>query len=144
MSSEEFARHTREILKELIRGTCESLELEENYMEELFNLENCHQVVVGNLYPPCPQPELALGIPPHSDSGILTLLMQNSSFPGLQVMHNGQWIPHEPIPNTFFILVSDLLEVCMDTLEFCFILCQWTFASCKVMKYIIVYLYNFF
>ncbi|XP_020589335.1 protein DMR6-LIKE OXYGENASE 2-like [Phalaenopsis equestris] len=111
LSSQEFARQTREIVKELMRGISESLELEANYMEEFFNMESCHQAMVGNLYPPCPQPELALGLPPHSDAGILTLLMQNSSFPGLQVMHHGKWVPVQLIPSSFFVIVADFVEI---------------------------------
>ena len=30
-----------------------------------------------NMYPPCPQPELALGVEPHTDMSTLTLLVPN-------------------------------------------------------------------
>ncbi|KAK8942022.1 Leucoanthocyanidin dioxygenase [Platanthera guangdongensis] len=109
--SEEFSRRTREIAKQLVVAICEGLGLEENRTEECLGLASCYQALSGNLYPPCPQPELALGLPPHSDAGLLSVLMQNNSFPGLQVMHNGNWVQVQLIPNSLFIVVSDLLEI---------------------------------
>ncbi|KAK8931339.1 Leucoanthocyanidin dioxygenase [Platanthera zijinensis] len=113
LSSEEFARQTREITKQLLGAICESLGLEKNRMESSLSLECCYQTMLASLYPPCPQPDLALGLPPHSDSGLLTLIMQSrSSFSGLQVQHCGKWVPVQPIlPNSFCIFVSDLLQI---------------------------------
>ncbi|KAI3909313.1 hypothetical protein MKW92_005002 [Papaver armeniacum] len=72
--------------------------------------ENGSHVMVINYYPSCPQPELTLGMPPHSDYGFLTLLLQDE-VEGLQIQHEGQWVIVEPIPNSFVVNVGDHLEI---------------------------------
>lgn len=74
------------------------------------NLDSGLQILAANLYPPCPQPELAMGMPPHSDHGLLNLLIQNG-VSGLQVLHKGKWINVSSTSNCFLVLVSDHLEV---------------------------------
>ncbi|KAE8687719.1 Flavonol synthase/flavanone 3-hydroxylase [Hibiscus syriacus] len=66
--------------------------------------------MAANFYPPCPQPELAMGLPAHSDHGLLTLLIQNQ-IGGLQVRHNGKWINIDPIPNSFLTNIGDHIEI---------------------------------
>ncbi|GFY89420.1 ACC oxidase 1 [Actinidia rufa] len=61
-------------------------------------------------YPPCPQPQLAMGLPPHSDHGILTLLIQNE-VGGLQLKHNGEWVHVTPVPNSILVNTGDHLEI---------------------------------
>ena len=51
--------------------------MEPCYIEKAMDLEKGLQVFVGDLYPNCPQPELAMAKPPHSDHGLLSLLTQN-------------------------------------------------------------------
>ena len=53
-----------------------------------------------NLYPPCPVPDLALGVGRHKDSGALTVLAQDE-VGGLQVKRksDGEWILVHPTPN---------------------------------------------
>jgi isopenicillin N synthase-like dioxygenase len=107
----EYCKRSQEVASELVRGISESLGLEERYIEKTYDLEVGSQLLVVNLYPPCPEPEVAIGLPPHTDHGILTLLMQNE-LPGLQVMHNGKWVPvNDPPPNSFLVNVGDHMEV---------------------------------
>ncbi|XWS74943.1 hypothetical protein CRYUN_Cryun01aG0041900 [Craigia yunnanensis] len=49
------------------------------------------QAVRMNYYPPCSRPDLVLGISPHSDSDLITLLLQDDEIPGLQIRHNDEW-----------------------------------------------------
>lgn len=74
------------------------------------NLDSGLQILVANLYPPCPQPELAMGMPPHSDHGLLTLLTQNGIC-GLQLLHNGKWVNVNAVPNSFLVNTGDHIEV---------------------------------
>ncbi|MCD7447985.1 hypothetical protein HAX54_036805 [Datura stramonium] len=62
------------------------------------------------VYPACPQPELVMGLPPHSDFGLLTLLIQNE-VGGLQIQRNGKWININPIPNSILVNTGDHLEI---------------------------------
>ncbi|XP_057421680.1 2-oxoglutarate-dependent dioxygenase 19-like [Lotus japonicus] len=109
-TSVEYCRRTWKVGKELLRGISESLGLEVNYIDRKMNLDSGLQMLAANLYPPCPQPELAMGMPPHSDHGLLNLFIQNG-VSGLQVLHNGKWINVSSTPNCFLVLVSDHLEI---------------------------------
>lgn len=95
----------------MLKGISASLGLEENYIQKTLNVgSNSHQLLVINSYPACPQPELVMGLPPHSDHGLLTIIMQND-LGGLQVQHDGKWVPVNPPPGSFVVNVGDQLEV---------------------------------
>ncbi|KAL4318036.1 hypothetical protein GQ457_18G015260 [Hibiscus cannabinus] len=106
----EYSRKVRQVAKEILRGVSESLGLEDDYIDKALNLEQGLQVLAANLYPPCPQPELAMGFPAHSDHGLLTLLIQNQ-IGGLQVQHKGKWVSIDPIPNSFLANIGDHVEI---------------------------------
>lgn len=64
-----------------------------------------------NYYPPCPQPELVMGLNPHSDGAGLTILLQANEVEGLQIKKDGHWIPVKPLSNAFIINIGDVLEM---------------------------------
>ncbi|TXG47785.1 hypothetical protein EZV62_027079 [Acer yangbiense] len=64
-----------------------------------------------NYYPPCPQPELVIGFPPHSDFLGLTILLEVNDAQGLQIKKDGMWIPVKSFPNAFIINIRDTLEL---------------------------------
>ncbi|KAJ8769067.1 hypothetical protein K2173_024063 [Erythroxylum novogranatense] len=106
----EYSKRVREVARELLEGISKSLGLEENYIDKALDLEEGLQVIAANLYPPCPQPELAIGMPPHSDHGLLTLLIQNG-IGGLQIQHQGKWVNVNAIPISFLVNTGDHLEI---------------------------------
>ncbi|XP_057977285.1 2-oxoglutarate-dependent dioxygenase 19-like [Malania oleifera] len=106
----EYTTATREVLLTLLRGISESLGLGEDYIEKVSNQESGFQMLVANLYPPCPQPDLAMGISTHTDDGLLNLLTENISG-GLQIIHDGQWVYVKPAPNAFLVNVGDHIEI---------------------------------
>lgn len=64
-----------------------------------------------NSYPACPEPDRAMGLAPHTDSTILTILHQNNTS-GLQVHKEGTgWITVPPIQGALVINVGDLLHI---------------------------------
>ncbi|KAH1030987.1 hypothetical protein J1N35_043161 [Gossypium stocksii] len=65
--------------------------------------------MIANLYTPCPQPELAMGLAARTDHGFLTLLIQNDTV-GLQVLHKDQWFNIHPIPKSFLANIGDHIE----------------------------------
>ncbi|OVA20884.1 Isopenicillin N synthase [Macleaya cordata] len=109
-TSYEFCKRTREVARELLRAISESLGLEEGYIEKALDMKSGLQILVANLYPPCPQPELAMGMPPHSDHGFLSLLIQNE-VGGLQVIHNDKWVAVNSLPNSFLVNTGDHIEI---------------------------------
>jgi isopenicillin N synthase-like dioxygenase len=68
-----------------------------------------------NLYPPCPQPELAIGLRAHTDPHLLTILHQDE-VAGLQVQIADQWITVKPRPDCFVVNIGDLFQVCYYSL----------------------------
>nr|GLL30292.1 protein SRG1-like [Ipomoea trifida] len=86
-----------------------NLGIKDEEMTMLF--EEGMQSIRMNYYPPCPQPELVMGLSPHSDPGGLTILLQVNETKGLEIRKDGAWIPIVPIPNAFIVNVGDSLEI---------------------------------
>ena len=86
---------------------CKGLGLEPEYLEDTSEVS----LLSSNLYPPCPDPSLTLGILPHHDPSLITLLYQGNST-GLQVMKDSQWINVGAFPNAFVVNIGNQLEVC--------------------------------
>nr|CAB3459728.1 unnamed protein product [Digitaria exilis] len=63
-----------------------------------------------NSYPPCPDPTKTLGLPPHCDRDLITVLLPGD-VPGLEVAYNGDWIRVQPVPNSFVVNFGLQLEV---------------------------------
>ncbi|OMO78709.1 Isopenicillin N synthase [Corchorus capsularis] len=59
-----------------------------------------------NLYPPCKNPDLVLGIGPHSDPNSLTILHQDL-VGGLQVLTDENWHSVTPVPGTLVVNIGD-------------------------------------
>ncbi|XP_054820098.1 2-oxoglutarate-dependent dioxygenase 19-like [Prosopis cineraria] len=105
----EYSRKIREVLRILLQGVSESLRLQPNAIIEYTDYDSSYQTCQVNLYPPCPQPDLVLALPPHNDNGLMTLLIQND-INGLQVMHDGKWVNVNPLPNCIIVNIGDQLE----------------------------------
>lgn len=111
-----YAKETKALFLMLMKAIVESLGLEkseDNNDSILEEVEDGSQLMVVNCYPPCPQPDLTLGMPPHSDYGLLTLLLQDE-VQGLQILHQDRWIMVRPVPGSFVVNVGDHLEVCIS------------------------------
>ncbi|KAH1030950.1 hypothetical protein J1N35_043124 [Gossypium stocksii] len=50
-----------------------------------------------------------MGLPAHTDHGLLTLLIQNDTL-GLRVLHKDKWVNIHPIPNSFLANTGDHIE----------------------------------
>lgn len=106
----EYSERTREVATELIKAISESLGLDENYIHRTLNLERGVQFLLTNYYPPCPQPELAMGLSHHTDQCLITLLADND-VSGLQVEQDGKWVSVTSVPNAFFVILADQMQV---------------------------------
>ncbi|XP_011658920.1 protein DMR6-LIKE OXYGENASE 2 isoform X2 [Cucumis sativus] len=65
-----------------------------------------------NHYPPCPSPELTLGVGRHKDPGVLTVLAQDD-VGGLEVKRkrDGEWIRVKPVPDSFVVNIGEITQV---------------------------------
>ncbi|MCD7467403.1 hypothetical protein HAX54_004824 [Datura stramonium] len=95
----------RKILSELLS---EALGLSSDYLAQMDCLKS--EYLTCLYYPPCPEPELALGTINHSDSTFLTMVVQDSSG-GLQVLHQNHWVDVPPIPGAIVVNIGDLMQL---------------------------------
>lgn len=114
-----YAEETKHLFLAIMEAILESLGIMEANQEDgtegkdnniLKDFDNGSHMMVANFYPPCPEPALTLGMPPHSDYGFLTFLLQDE-VEGLQIQFQGKWVTVQPIPNAFVVNVGDHLEI---------------------------------
>lgn len=105
----EYAKEAQKLGVSIMGAITEGLGLGPEYISR--KMEEGMQVLVVNCYPPCPEPGLALGLPPHSDYTCLTMVLQSSS--GLQTLdsYDGKWRAVPNIPGALQVNVGDHLEV---------------------------------
>ncbi|GLJ46208.1 hypothetical protein SUGI_0973610 [Cryptomeria japonica] len=106
---EAYSTEVSTLCWKLLSIIAETLGLNSNIFKEIFG-ENV-QAVWMNFYPPCPRPDLVLGLSAHSDGSALTVLLQDDECVGLQILNQNQWISVEPIPDALVINIGDTLEV---------------------------------
>ncbi|MBA0710277.1 hypothetical protein Golax_025262 [Gossypium laxum] len=64
-----------------------------------------------NSYPVCPDPDRAMGLAPHTDSSLFTLLYQGG-INGLQVYDDGVgWVDVQPVEGALVVNVGDLMHI---------------------------------
>ncbi|KAK8561768.1 hypothetical protein V6N13_149081 [Hibiscus sabdariffa] len=106
---EEYSNAIRKVATELFQSLSLIMGMDK---EALLGLHK--QLVQGyrvNYYPPCSKPDQVLGISPHSDSSTITILMQDNDVCGLQLKHNNEWVPVNPIPDALVVNVGDIIEM---------------------------------
>ncbi|RWV78780.1 hypothetical protein GW17_00060196 [Ensete ventricosum] len=102
-----YAKHVKSLFLVVMAAVLESLGVGTSALDEF---DAGSQLMVLNCYPACPEPDLTLGMPPHSDYGFLTFVLQDE-VEGLQVLRGDEWITVDPVPNAFVVNVGDHLEI---------------------------------
>jgi isopenicillin N synthase-like dioxygenase len=109
-AAEAYFEHTLALGKRLLRVFAISLGLEEGFFLQYMK----KPMVQSRLfhYPPQPVPdEKQLGVAPHSDYGMITLLTQDP-IGGLELKkRDGEWVSAPWIDDTFVINLGDLFKV---------------------------------
>ncbi|KAL6957159.1 hypothetical protein U1Q18_037076 [Sarracenia purpurea var. burkii] len=108
--TEEYNAQLLKATDKLLELLSEGLGLEGKVLKARLGGEEIETEMKINMYPPCPQPELALGVEPHTDMSALTLLVPNE-VPGLQVWKDGNWFAVDYVPDALVVHVGDQLEV---------------------------------
>ncbi|KAH9615981.1 hypothetical protein KSS87_023269 [Heliosperma pusillum] len=107
---DEYSIELQKVLEIMLRAIAKSLNLEENtFLSQLG--EDGTFFARFNFYPPCPHPDRVVGLKPHSDGTLITMLLQDQNVEGLQVLKDDQWYKVPVIPNALFINVGDQLEI---------------------------------
>lgn len=64
-----------------------------------------------NFYPCCPDPKKAMGLAPHTDTSLFTILHQTQTS-GLQIFKEGVgYVTVDPHPNTLVVNTGDILHI---------------------------------
>lgn len=110
---EEYSQEMLKLCFKLLGLISLSLGLHKNRLDGFFKDQT--SFIRLNHYPPCPIPDLALGVGRHKDGGALTILAQDD-VGGLQVKRktDGEWILVKPTPDAYIISVGDIIQVSSD------------------------------
>lgn len=113
----EYLKATICMVKRILQVLMETIGVtfDESRIDDLIGMKT----VQMNFYPPCPDPDLTVGVGRHSDMGTLTVLLQDH-IGGLYVKmeediadaeNKGHWMEIPPIPGALVVNVGDILEV---------------------------------
>jgi isopenicillin N synthase-like dioxygenase len=111
--SEAFAEYAKEIgglMNRLLSLISQGLGLERDCLRKGMG-DTPTLLTQTNFYPPCPDPELTLGLAVHTDLTALKVLRQTEGVTGLQVLKDGNWVAFDPVPDAFVINLGDQIQV---------------------------------
>ncbi|KAM7500400.1 hypothetical protein LguiA_024814 [Lonicera macranthoides] len=103
-----YSDQMKALSQKLLGLISESLGLPTSCIEDAVG--EFYQNITVSYYPPCPQPDLTLGLQAHSDMGAITLLIQDN-VGGLQVLKDGEWITVPPIYDAILVILADQTEI---------------------------------
>ncbi|CAH9084282.1 unnamed protein product [Cuscuta epithymum] len=109
-ANEEYAKRLEKVGNELLRSLSISLGLEGHVLKEAVGGDDLEYLLKINYYPPCPRPDLALGVVAHTDMSAITILVPNE-VQGLQVFKDEHWYNVKYIPNALIIHIGDQIEI---------------------------------
>ncbi|VVA93441.1 unnamed protein product [Arabis nemorensis] len=104
----EYGDEMKKLAQMLLGFISQSLGLPCSCIEEAVG--EIYQNITVSYYPPCPQPELTLGLQSHSDMGAITLLIQDD-VGGLQLFKDAQWLTVPPMSHAILVLLADQTEI---------------------------------
>lgn len=103
----EYSKQVMKLGTTLFELLSKALGLDSNYLKEIDCVKGL--TFVCHCYPPCPQPDLTLGVTKHTDDGFLTVLLQDQ-IGGLQILHHDHWIDVPPLSGALIVNIGDLLQ----------------------------------
>jgi len=106
----EYTRNLALMNELLLKSMAKSLNIEENCFLEQYG-EGATMTARFNFYPPCPRPDLTLGVKSHADASSITFLLQDKAVEGLQIVKDGQWFRVPIVPHAILINAGDQVEI---------------------------------
>lgn len=107
---DEYSMNVHLVAEIILKSMAISLGVKEDFFISPIK-EMAPMSIMFNFYPPCSKPDLVYGIKPHTDSGAITILLQDREVEGLQILKGGQWVKVPIIPNALFVNIADQVEI---------------------------------
>lgn len=108
--NEDYTKYLHTVADKLFKTLSLGLGLEEDELKEAMGGKDLIYVLKINYYPPCPRPDLALGVVAHTDLSSITILVPNE-VQGLQASRDGEWYDVKYISNALVIHIGDQIEI---------------------------------
>ncbi|OMO52394.1 Oxoglutarate/iron-dependent dioxygenase [Corchorus capsularis] len=107
---ESYQKKMKVLAEQLTHMILKSLDIsEQDLNSDILGLP--YTVLQLNSYPSCPDPNRAMGLAPHTDTSLLTIVHQ-SAITGLQLFKEGLgWVSVQPITGALVVNVGDLLHI---------------------------------
>ncbi|XP_021825303.1 gibberellin 3-beta-dioxygenase 1-like [Prunus avium] len=106
----DYQNQLKALTEQLIRIIFKSLNINSEEVDWLKDSQGSSTALQLNSYPACPDPTRAMGLAPHTDTSLITILQSKTS--GLQVFKEGAgWILVQPIPGALIVNVGDFLHI---------------------------------
>lgn len=111
---DEYQEKMKELAHQILLLILKSLEISEEELTSWAASTNndSNGALQLNSYPCCPNPSRAIGLAPHTDSLLITILNQTHDSSALQIFRDGVgWIAVAPVPEALVVNVGDLLHI---------------------------------
>ncbi|KAL3513593.1 hypothetical protein ACH5RR_026310 [Cinchona calisaya] len=109
-ATEEYAKHLHNVVHKVLGSISLGLGLEENELKYAMGGDDLVYNLKINYYPPCPCPDLALGVPAHTDMCAITILVPNE-VQGLRAYEEGHWVDVKYVANALVVHIGDQIEI---------------------------------
>lgn len=109
-ANEEYAQHLRGLVDRILHSLSVELGSVGGILKAAVGGDELEYLLKINYYPPCPRPDLVLGLVAHTDLSALTILLPND-VPGLQVFMDDHWFDMKYVPRALVVHVGDQVEV---------------------------------
>ena len=108
---EDYQKKMKELAITLMHLILKSLDISEEERSRVVSAGGARTALQLNSYPFCPDPNRAMGLAPHTDTSLLTILHQ-STVNGLQIFKDGVgWVLVSPTNGSLVVNVGDLLHI---------------------------------